>query len=64
MNMKLGARLVSLGLACGVMLLALKGTASAAPVIVPELDPGTAGAGIALLVGSVLLTLELVRRRR
>jgi hypothetical protein len=47
--------------ACGVVLIAGIGTASAAAV--PELDPGSAGSGIALAVGAALLLVERYRRR-
>jgi len=47
--------------ACGLILVAGMGTASAAPV--PELDPGSAGSGIALSVGAALLIIERYRRR-
>jgi len=44
--------------------LALDGVAHAAPGPVPELDPGTATSGVALLVGGALLLIERYRRRR
>jgi hypothetical protein len=47
--------------ACALFTLAMGGTAHAAPV--PELDPGTAASGIALLVGGALLLVERYRRR-
>ena len=46
--------------ACLMFTLALSGVALAA---VPELDPGTASSGIALLVGGALLLIERYRRR-
>ena len=47
--------------ACAMFTLALGGVAHAA---VPELDPGTATSGVALLVGGALLLIERYRRRR
>jgi hypothetical protein len=47
-----------------MLTLALGGVAQAAPQGVPELDPGTASSGVALLVGGVLLLIERYRRRR
>ncbi len=55
-------RLASLGISCGLLLLALRGVASAGPRV-PEIDPGSAGSGIALLVGAALVLIERVRRR-
>ncbi len=49
--------------ACVMFTLALGGVAHAAPVV-PELDPGTASSGVALLVGGALLLIERYRRRR
>jgi hypothetical protein len=57
-NSKLG---LILG-ACGLILMA--GTASAAAAVVPELDPGSAGSGIALAIGAALLIVERYRSRR
>ena len=57
-NSKLG---LILG-ACGLILAAGIGTASAASV--PELDPGSAGSGIALAIGAALLIVERYRSRR
>jgi hypothetical protein len=57
-NSKLG---LILG-ACGLILVAGIGTASAAAV--PELDPGSAGSGIALAIGAALLIVERYRSRR
>jgi hypothetical protein len=48
--------------ACLMFTLALGGVALAGPV--PELDPGTATSGVALLVGGALLLIERYRRRR
>ena len=61
-NLKLGSsRLgVTLG-ACTLLLMIGFGTASAAAV--PELDPGSAGSGIALAIGAALLLVERYRRR-
>jgi hypothetical protein len=53
------ARLVG---ACAMLTLALGGVAHATAV--PELDPGTAASGVALLVGGALLLIERYRRRR
>jgi hypothetical protein len=47
---------------CALLLTAGMGTASAAAV--PELDPGSAGSGIALAVGAALLLVERYRGRR
>ena len=48
--------------ACAMFTLALGGVAHAANV--PELDPGTATSGVALLVGGAMLLIERYRRRR
>lgn len=48
--------------ACAMLTLALSGVAHAAPL--PELDPGTASSGVALLVGGALLLVERYRRRQ
>ena len=42
-----------LGAACAMFTLALDGVAHAAPSV-PELDPGAATSGVALLVGGAL----------
>ena len=55
-------RLVGLLGACATLTLALGGVAHANPA--PELDPGTASSGVALLVGGALLLIERYRRRR
>jgi hypothetical protein len=47
---------------CGMILAAGIGTASASAV--PELDPGSAGSGIALAIGAALLIVERYRSRR
>ncbi|MBV8772873.1 MAG: hypothetical protein JO166_11185 [Deltaproteobacteria bacterium] len=60
--MKAASRLVLLGVASGLLLLGLHGTASAV-VGAPELDPGTAAGGLTLLVGGALVLLERFRRR-
>jgi len=52
----------TLGL-CGIVLIFGLGTASAAPSV-PELDPGSAGSGIALAIGAALLIVERYRSRR
>jgi len=46
---------------CLMFTLALGGVARAS---VPELDPGTASSGVALLAGGALLLVERYRRRR
>ncbi len=62
MNRLLGSKLaLTLG-ACGLLLMAGFGTASASAV--PELDPGSAGSGIALAIGAALLLVERYRGRR
>jgi hypothetical protein len=55
-------RLVRLVGAGAMLMLALGGMAHAS--VVPELDPGTAASGVALLVGGALLLIERYRRRR
>ena len=47
---------------CALVWIAGIGTAFASPVF-PELDPGSAGSGIALAVGAALLLAERFRRR-
>ncbi len=59
--MKVIAGAMTLAGACALLTLAMGGTAYASPV--PELDPGTAASGIALLVGGALLLIERHRRR-
>ena len=54
-------RLSSLIGVCALLTLALGGVVHAAAV--PELDPGTASSGVALLVGGALLLIERYRRR-
>jgi hypothetical protein len=57
-------RFVSFGGACCLMVFALSGTAAAVPGNgVPEIDPATLGAGVALLSGAGLLLIERYRRR-
>ncbi len=51
----------SFGVSCGLMLLAMRGVASARAV--PEIDPGSAASGIALLAGAALVMLERLRGR-
>ncbi len=64
MDRILGSKLaLTLG-ACGLFLMAGIGTASAAPVSIPELDPGSAASGIALAVGAAMLLVERYRGRR
>ena len=62
MNSLIKSKLVLMLGACGLILVAGFGTASAA--VVPELDPGSAGTGIALAVGAALLIVERYRSRR
>ena len=53
-----------------VAFVALAGLFAVAPLVAgaqeaaPELDPGTAASGVALLVGGALLLIERYRRRR
>ena len=68
-NGKVLSRLASFGLPCGLLLLALYGTASAQSTdalitAVPEIDPGTAASGLAVLAGAALLLIERFRRRQ
>jgi hypothetical protein len=56
------SRIASFGIACGLLVLAMHGTASAVPEA-PELDPGTAASGVVLLSGAALLLIERFRRR-
>jgi hypothetical protein len=61
-NLKLGSSKLAVTLGtCALLLMAGFGTASAA---VPELDPGSAGSGIALAIGAALLIVERYRHRR
>jgi len=55
-------RLIGLAFVCTILTLALDGTAQATAL--PELDPGTASSGVALLVCGALLLIERYRRRR
>ncbi len=60
--------LTSVIIACGLLVLALHGTAFAwdwggGYCSVPELDPGTAASGVALLGGGLLLLVERYRHR-
>lgn len=49
----------------GLLFLGLAGVAFAHPHHhAPEIDPGSLGSGLALLVGSVLLVVERYRRRK
>jgi hypothetical protein len=57
------SRLAPLVGACAMLTLALGGVARALQAV-PELDPGTASSGVALLVGGALLLIERYRRRR
>jgi hypothetical protein len=62
MKRRMVARLAwSFGLG-GILLMAGTGTAFAVPV--PEMDPGSAGSGIALAIGAALLIVERYRSRR
>ena len=55
-------RVLLLAAACLTLTLVLGGVADAQDA--PELDPGTASSGIALLVGGALFLIERYRRRR
>ena len=57
--------LLQVAVSCGLLLLGVQGTASAqsVSVAVPEIDPGTAASGLALLAGSALYLIERYRRR-
>jgi len=57
------SQLFWLGSGVTMIVLGLAGTASAL-IAVPELDPGTATSGLALLAGGALLLIERFRRRR
>lgn len=61
MNRLVSSKLLMLG-SCALLLMVGFGTASAA--VVPELDPGSAGSGIALAVGAAPLLVERYRGRR
>jgi membrane protein implicated in regulation of membrane protease activity len=56
------SRIASFGIACGLLVLAMHGTASAVGRV-PEIDPGLAGSGVALLTGTALLLIERFLRR-
>ena len=55
--------LSSLG-SCGLLWLALGGTAMATKPTAPEIDPSLLGSGLALLAGGVLVVMERYRRNR
>jgi len=56
--------LLQVAVSCGLLLLGLQGTASAViTAVVPEIDPGTAASGLALLAGGALYLIERYRRR-
>ena len=55
------SKTLSLALIASVLLVATSGMAAAAPV--PELDPGSASMGLALLIGG-LLVVNSQRRKR
>jgi hypothetical protein len=58
------SRIASFGIACGLLLLAMHGIASANDGgLVPEIDPGSAASGIAVLAGAALVLIERFRRR-
>ena len=59
MNRLINSKLTLMLGVCGMILAAGIGTASAA--VVPELDPGSAGSGIALAIGAALLIVERYR---
>jgi len=54
-------RMLYLGGASAAFVLGIGGMAFAAPA--PEMDPGTATSGLALLAGAVMLLREAYRRR-
>lgn len=56
-------RLASLGTCSALLLFAFGGAALASFRPVPEIDPGTAASGIAVLAGAALLLVERLRRR-
>jgi hypothetical protein len=57
-------QLAAFGASCGLMMLALHGTASANPPHGgPEIDAGSAAAGLAVLGTGILLVLERFRHR-
>ena len=56
-------RALSIVAAGSFLMLGMSGIARAISPV-PELDPGTAGSGLAILVAGVLLFLETHRRRR
>ena len=62
MNHLINSKLTLMLGVCGLILVAGIGTASAS--VVPELDPGSAGSGIALAIGAALLIVERYRARR
>jgi hypothetical protein len=64
MDRLLGSKLALMLGTCGVFVMTGIGSASAAFVGVPELDPGSAASGIALAVGAALLIVERYRGGR
>ena len=62
MNRLVNSKLTLMLGVCGMILATGIGTASASTV--PELDPGSAGSGIALAIGAALLIVERYRSRR
>jgi hypothetical protein len=57
------SRLAYLGGACAIFMAGMVQPALATLATVPELDPGTAGTGLAVLAGAILLLVERYRRR-
>jgi|HubBroStandDraft_6_1064221.scaffolds.fasta_scaffold1341966_2 hypothetical protein len=57
------SRLLLLGSSAAMLVVGLAGIASATPVV-PEIDPGSATSGLALLAGAAMLLLERHRRSR
>jgi hypothetical protein len=62
MNKKVLTTLTSFGIASGLLVAAMCGTAIA--TVAPEIDPGSASGGLALLAGLILLLGQRLRRRQ
>jgi hypothetical protein len=56
-------RFAAFGISCCLLVVAMHGIAFATPFATPEIDPGMAGSGVALLSGAALLLIERFRRR-
>jgi hypothetical protein len=63
MKKKFLSTLASLGVASGLLVAAMCGTAAAGAIPVPEIDPSSASGGLALLAGLMLLLGQRLRRR-